>query len=131
MESAKAGSIYILSNSFLSMKKNKSLKKSQEEKSKIRIKVRSYDHRVIDTALKTIIDAINQTGAKIIGPIFLPVDKTVYTVLRSTFVHKDAREQFERRIHRRLIDILNFTPETLEVLRTLKLPAGVDIEIKM
>jgi len=113
----------------------KTRKKKKEEagknKAKIRIKVRSFDHRLIDIALKTILEAIYKSGAEIKGPVYLPVKKKVYTVLRSSFVHKDAREQFEKRIHQRLIDIVSFTPETLETLRTLHLPAGVDIEIKM
>ena len=98
---------------------------------KIRIKIRSYDHRIIDTATKTIIEAIERSNAKVIGPVFLPTEKKKYTVLRASFVHKDAREQFETRIYKRLIDVTNFTGETTEILSNLHLPAGVDIEIKM
>jgi len=109
--------------------------KEQEKEAKyqprIRIKVRSYDHRVIDEALKGIIEAVVRTGAKVIGPIFLPTENKKYTVLRSSFVHKDSRDQFEKRIHKRLIDIVDFGSQTLEVLTSLHLPAGVDVEIKM
>ncbi|MDD4996260.1 MAG: 30S ribosomal protein S10 [Patescibacteria group bacterium] len=109
--------------------------KEQEKEAKyqprIRIKVRSYDHRVIDEALKGIIEAVSRTGAKVIGPIFLPTENKKYTVLRSSFVHKDSRDQFEKRIHKRLIDIVDFSSQTLETLTGLHLPAGVDVEIKM
>ncbi len=118
-------------------KKIQDQKKKQIEKDKsdykprIRIKVKSYDHRVIDEALKEIISAVSRSGAKIVGPIFLPTIKRKYTVLRSSFVHKNSQDQFEKRTHNRLIDIVNFNPQTLEVLRSLNLPAGVDVEIKM
>jgi len=105
--------------------------KEAEYKPRIRIKVRSYDHRIIDEALKTIIEAVEHSGAKVIGPIFLPTEKKKYTLLRSSFVHKDSREQFETRVHKRLLDIIDFTAATTEVLTSLNLPAGVDIEIKM
>ncbi len=118
-------------------KKTQDQKKKQVEKDKsnynprIRIKVKSYDHRVIDEALKEIISAVSRSGAKIVGPIFLPTIKRKYTVLRSSFVHKNSQDQFEKRTHNRLIDIMDFNPQTLEVLRSLNLPAGVDVEIKM
>ncbi len=105
--------------------------KEAEYKPRIRIKVKSYDHRIIDEALKTIIEAVERSGAKVIGPVFLPTEKKRYTVLRSSFVHKDSREQFETRIHKRLIDIVDFSPKTTEILTSLNLPTGVDIEIKM
>src|SRR3989344_2850762 len=98
---------------------------------KIRIKIRAYDHKLIDQSAKQIVDTAKRTGAFISGPIPLPTDKTKYTVLRSTFVHKDSREQFEMRIHKRLIDILNPTQKTIDSLTNLNLPAGVDVEIKM
>jgi len=101
------------------------------DKPKIRIKIRSYDHRVIDEVLKTIIEALERSGAKTSGPIFLPTERKVYTVLKSTFVHKDSRDQYEMRIHKRLVDVTDFTPETIEVLRNLRLPSSVNIEIKM
>ena len=98
---------------------------------KIRIKIRAYDHKLIDQSSKQIVDTAKRTGAGISGPIPLPTEKTKYTVLRSTFVHKDSREQFEMRVHKRLIDILSATPKTIDALTNLNLPAGVDVEIKM
>src|ERR1051326_7117447 len=98
---------------------------------KIRIKIRAYDHKLIDQSSKQIVDTAKRTGASISGPIPLPTEKSKYTVLRSTFVHKDSREQFEMRVHKRLIDILNATPKTIDSLTNLNLPAGVDVEIKM
>ncbi len=100
-------------------------------KPKIRIKIRSYDHRVIDGVLKTIMEAVERSGAKTIGPIFLPTEKKLYTIMRSSFVHKDARDQYEIRVHKRLIDVTDFTPETIETLKSLHLPNTVNIEIKM
>lgn len=100
-------------------------------KPRIRIKIRAYDHKLIDQSAKQIVDTAKRTGASIVGPIPLPTEKTKYTVLRSTFVHKDSREQFEMRVHKRLIDILDPTPKTIDSLTNLNLPAGVDIEIKM
>jgi len=98
---------------------------------KIRIKLRSYDHKVIDDSARLIIDTAVRTGAIINGPIPLPTKTEKYTVNRSTFVHKTSREQFEIRTHKRLIDISESTPKTIESLSNLSLPAGVDIEIKM
>jgi small subunit ribosomal protein S10 len=100
-------------------------------KPKIRIKIRAYDHKLIDQSSKQIVDTAKRTGATISGPIPLPTEKTKYTVLRSTFVHKDSREQFEMRVHKRMIDILDPTPKTIDSLTNLNLPAGVDVEIKM
>lgn len=100
-------------------------------KSKIRIKIKAYDHKLIDQSAKQIVDTAKRSGAHIIGPIPLPTEKTKYTVLRSTFVHKDSREQFEMRVHKRLIDITDITPKTVDSLTNLNLPAGVDVEIKM
>lgn len=100
-------------------------------KTRIRIKIRAYDHKLIDLSSKQIVDTAKRTGAQISGPIPLPTEKTKYTVLRSTFVHKDSREQFEQRVHKRLIDILQATPKTIDALTNLNLPAGVDVEIKM
>lgn len=102
-----------------------------EAKSRIRIKVRAYDHKIIDQAAKTIIEAAIRSGAKVVGPVPLPTDRTSYTVLRSPFVHKNSREQYEMRVHKRLIDIHEPTPKTIDGLMGLSLPAGVDVEIKM
>ena len=115
--------------------KQKQQKKTQkikaEYKPRIRIKIKSYDHRVIDEALRSIIESLERSGAKIIGPIFLPTEKRKYTVLRSSFVHKDSQDQYEKRVHKRFIDIVEFNQQTLEALTGLHLPAGVDVEIKM
>jgi len=100
-------------------------------KPKVRIKIKAYDHKLIDVSCKQIVDTAKRTGAKVMGPIPLPTDIRKYTVLRSTFVHKDSREQFERRSHKRLIDILDPTAKTIDSLTNLNLPAGVDVEIKM
>lgn len=98
---------------------------------KIRIKLKAYDHRLIDLSTEKIIKTAKQTGAMIVGPIPLPTRKTVYTVLRSPHVHKKSREQFETRIHKRLVDIHNSSPKTVDALMKLELPAGVDVEIKV
>ncbi len=102
-----------------------------EIQSRIRIKIRAYDHKIIDQSTKTIIETVDRTGATVIGPIPLPTDKKKFTVLRSTFVHKDARDQYEMRVHKRMLDIMNPTPQTIDALQNLNLPAGVDVEIKM
>ncbi|MCH7723314.1 30S ribosomal protein S10 [candidate division KSB1 bacterium] len=98
---------------------------------KIRIKLKAYDHRLIDQSTDKIIKTAKSTGAAISGPVPLPIKRSVYTVLRSPHVDKKSREQFETRIHKRLIDILNSTPKTIDALMKLELPAGVDVEIKV
>lgn len=100
-------------------------------KQRIRIKLKAYDNKVMDQSTKQIIDTAIRTGANVAGPIPLPTDKKKYTVNKSPFVYKDAREQFEMRTHKRLIDITEPTPKTIDNLMNLSLPAGVDIEIKM
>lgn len=102
-----------------------------EQHQRIRIRIRAYDHKLIDQSAKQIVDTAKKSGAVISGPVPLPTEKTRYTVLRSTFVHKDSRDQYEMRIHKRLIDILSPTQKTIDSLTNLNLPAGVDIEIKM
>ncbi|MFA5857948.1 MAG: 30S ribosomal protein S10 [Elusimicrobiota bacterium] len=97
---------------------------------KIRIRLRAYDHKVLDDSLTKIVETAKRTGATISGPVLLPTDKRKYTVLRSPHTDKKSREQFEMRIHKRLIDILEPTPKTVEELMKLDLPAGVDVEIK-
>jgi len=107
-------------------------KKSEEiTQTKLRLRIKSYDHKLIDNSSRQIIDIATRNGAEIIGPIPLPTEFRRYTVNRSTFVHKDSREQFELRVHKRLIDILNPNSKIIESLSNLNLPAGVDIEIKM
>ena len=98
---------------------------------RIRIKIKAYDSKIIDQSAKKIVETAERSGAMIVGPVPLPTEINKVTVNRSTFVHKDAREQYEMRTHKRLIDILNPTPKTIEHLTNLDLPAGVDIEIKM
>ena len=99
--------------------------------SRIRIKIRAFDHKIIDQSTRTIIDTAERTGAKVVGPVPLPTEKKKWTVNRSTFVHKNAREQFEMRIHKRIVDIQEPNAKTIESLTSLNLPAGVDVEIKM
>ena len=98
---------------------------------KIRIKLKAYDHVVLDQSAEKIVEIAKRTGAKVSGPIPLPTDKEVITILRAVHKYKDSREQFERRTHKRLIDITNSTPKTVEALMALDLPAGVEIEIKL
>ncbi len=98
---------------------------------KIRIKLKAYDHRLIDKSTDKIIKTAKATGAAICGPVPLPTRRSLYTVLRSPHVDKKSREQFETRIHKRLIDILNSTSKTVDALMKLELPAGVDVEIKV
>lgn len=98
---------------------------------KIRIKIKSYDHKIIDQSALQIIETAKRTGAEVCGPVPLPTERHVETVIRSPFVHKDSREQYEMRIHKRLVDIVKPTPKTIEALTNLSLPAGVDVEIKM
>lgn len=100
-------------------------------KPKLRIKLRAYDHKIIDNSAKQIIETALRYGADVLGPIPLPTEIHKFTVNRSTFVHKDAREQFEMRVHKRIIDIMNPVQKVIESLMSLTLPAGVDIEIKM
>jgi len=105
--------------------------KKEEATTRVRIKIKAYDHKVIDQSAEQIIDTATRTGAEITGPVPLPTEIRKVTVNKSTFVHKDAREQYEMRTHKRLIDIVNPTPKTIQDLTTMDLPAGVDIEVKM
>ena len=98
---------------------------------RVRIKIKAFDHKVIDQSARKIVETAERTGASILGPVPLPTEVHRMTVNRSTFVHKNSRDQFEMRVHKRLIDILNPNPKTVDNLTNLDLPAGVDIEIKM
>lgn len=98
---------------------------------KIRIRLKAYDYRVLDVSVEKIITAVKNSGATIVGPIPLPTEKQVYTILRAVHKYKDAREQFEIRTHKRLIDIVNPNKQTIDTLTHLDLPSGVDIEIKL
>lgn len=97
----------------------------------IRVRLRAYDHKILDLGVEKILEVAKKTGAGIKGPIPLPTEKLVVTILRATFKYKDSREQFEIRTHKRLIYITNQTKETMDALRRLDLPSGVDIEIKL
>jgi len=100
-------------------------------KQKMRIKLRAFDHQLLDRSAQTIVDTAKRTGAKVSGPVPLPTEREVITVIRAPHKYKDSREQFEMRTHKRLIDILFPTPKTVDALMKLDLPAGVDIEIKV
>lgn len=103
----------------------------KDEGLKIRIRLKAYDHRVIDQSAKQIVDTALRTGAKVSGPIPLPTKRSTFTVVKSPHVYKTGGEAFEMKVHKRLIDISNATPKTIESLQNLSLPAGVDAEIKM
>ena len=103
----------------------------QMAKQKIRIRLKAYDHRILDQSAEKIVESAKRTGAKVAGPIPLPTEKQVYTILRAVHKYKDSREQFEMRTHKRLIDIVEPTPQTVDSLMRLDLPSGVDIEIKL
>ena len=98
---------------------------------KIRIKLKAYEHSIIDQSAQRIVDVAKRTGSRVSGPIPLPTEKEIITILRSPHKHKDSREQFEQRTHKRLIDILDPNPRTVDALTKLDLPAGVEIEIKL
>lgn len=104
---------------------------SNKSNQKIRIRLKAYDHELLDTSAQKIVETAKRTGADVSGPVPLPTEKEVITILRSVHMHKDSREQFEQRTHKRLIDILNPSQKTVDSLMKLNLPAGVDIEIKL
>ena len=98
---------------------------------KIRIKLRAYDHEILDSAVRDIVQHVTRTGAKVVGPVPLPTERSIYTVIRSPHKDKDSREHFQMLTHKRLIDILEATPKTVQELQRLNLSAGVDIEVKV
>jgi small subunit ribosomal protein S10 len=100
-------------------------------KQKIRIRLKAYDHKILDQSARQIVDAAERTGALVAGPVPLPTRIEKYSVIRSAFIDKDSQEQFEIRTHKRLIDVLDPSPQTINALMKLNLPAGVDIEIKL
>jgi small subunit ribosomal protein S10 len=106
-------------------------KKKEEVMQKLRLRIRAYDHKLIDNSARQIIETAEKNDAEIVGPIPLPTEVKKYTVNRSPFIDKDSREQFELRVHKRLIDIMNPSQKIIESLSNLNLPAGVDIEIKI
>ncbi|HEY4479033.1 MAG TPA: 30S ribosomal protein S10 [Candidatus Paceibacterota bacterium] len=103
----------------------------QEVVNKLRIRVRAYEHKILDASVKQIMDTALRFDAKVLGPIPLPTEIKKYTVNRSAFVYKNAREQFEMRVHKRLLDIVNPSPKIIEALTNLSLPSGVNIDVKM
>ena len=105
--------------------------KTMAKTQKIRIRLKAYDYKALDQSASKIVETAKRTGAQVSGPIPLPTEKNIYTILRSPHVNKDSREQFELRTHKRLIDILNASPKTVDALMRLDLPAGVDIQIKL
>jgi len=115
----------------MDVEKKTTKKADDEARQRIRIRIRAYDHKIIDQTTRTIIETAERTGAVVRGPVPLPTEKRRYTVNRSTFVHKDSRDQYEMRVHKRLVDLYAPTPKTVEALTNLNLPAGVDVEIKM
>ncbi|MBS4535559.1 30S ribosomal protein S10 [Clostridium sp. D2Q-14] len=105
--------------------------KNASGKQKIRIRLKAFDHKILDASAEKIVETAKRTGAKVSGPVPLPTEKQVITILRAVHKYKDSREQFEQRTHKRLIDITSPTPNTVDALMRLNLPAGVDIEIKL
>jgi small subunit ribosomal protein S10 len=101
------------------------------DQQKIRIKLKAYDHRILDASVNEIVETARRTGARVCGPVPLPTRRSIYTVLRSPFIDKKSREQFEIRIHKRMLDIVEPTPQTVDALMKLDLSAGVDVEIKL
>ncbi|ERK58066.1 ribosomal protein S10 [Gemella bergeri ATCC 700627] len=110
---------------------NKCIGGEMMAKQKIRIRLKGYDHRLVDQSAEKIVETAKRSGAKVSGPIPLPTEKAVYTILRSVHIYKDSREQFEQRTHKRLIDIIEPTQKTVDALISLNLPSGVDIELKL
>ena len=104
---------------------------SKNQKQKIRIRLKAYDHELLDSSAQRIVESAKRTGAQVSGPVPLPTEKEIVTILRAVHKYKDSREQFEQRTHKRLIDILNPNQKTVDSLMKLNLPAGVDIEIKL
>ena len=103
----------------------------KQESKKIRIRMKAYDHKALDQSAAKIVETAKKTGAQVSGPVPLPTEKSIYTILRSPHVNKDSREQFEMRTHKRLIDIIQPNQKTVDAIMRLDLPAGVDIEIKL
>ena len=113
------------------MVEKKQEKENDSSKQRIRIKIKAYDHKVIDQSAKQIVETALRNGASVRGPVPLPTSVSKFTVNKSTFVHKDAREQFEMRVHKRLVDIVDLNPKIIDALTNLNLPAGVFVEIKI
>lgn len=112
-------------------KTTKTTKAKEDAPAKLRIRVRAYESKLLDASVKQIMDTAVRYDATVIGPIPLPTEKTKYTVIRGSFIDKNSREQFEMRVHKRVLDILNPSPKVIESLTSLSLPSGVNIEVKM
>lgn len=110
---------------------NRRKKEKKMANKKIRIRLKAYEHRTLDTAAAKIVETAGRTGAEVAGPIPLPTERSLYTIIRATHKYKDSREQFEMRTHKRLIDIINPTQKTVDALMKLDLPSGVNVEIKL
>jgi small subunit ribosomal protein S10 len=115
----------------LALDRKQGRKHTMAENKSIRVRLKGYDHKVLDQAVAKIVEAAKKTGAQVVGPIPLPTEKQIFTILRSPFTDKDSREQFEIRTHKRLIDINRPTKQTIDILKNLDLPAGIDVEIKL
>ena len=111
--------------------RKKAAKEKEAEPQRLRIKVRAYEHKILDQSVKQIIDTTTRLDANIVGPVPLPTETKRYTVNRAPFIFKDAREQFEMRVHKRVIEILNPSQKVIEALSNINLPSGVDIDVKM
>ena len=109
----------------------KAKKTTVETEARMRVKIKAYDHQVIDQSARKIVETAERSGATVVGPVPLPTEIHKVTVTRSTFVHKNSRDQYEMRVHKRLIDIVNPTSKTIDLMTNLDLPTGVDVEIKM
>jgi small subunit ribosomal protein S10 len=109
----------------------KAKKTTVETEARMRVKIKAYDHKVIDQSARKIVETAERSGATVVGPVPLPTEIHKVTVNRSTFVHKNSRDQYEMRVHKRLIDIVNPTSKTIDLMTNLDLPTGVDVEIKM
>jgi small subunit ribosomal protein S10 len=109
----------------------KAKKTTTESESRMRVKIKAYDHKVIDQSARKIVETAERSGATVVGPVPLPTEIHKVTVNRSTFVHKNSRDQYEMRVHKRLIDVVNPTAKTIDLMTNLDLPTGVDVEIKM
>ncbi len=120
-----------MTESALKTTKKRSSSKKEEAPSKLRIRVKAYEYKVLDISVKQIIDTALRYDAQVVGPVPLPTEIKKYTVNRSPFVYKNAREQFEMRVHRRVIDIINPSPKIMEALTNLSLPSGVSIDVKI
>jgi len=127
------GGVSFQSKFSMATKEKKSTTKTAKKDGvvKLRIRVRAYENKILDASVKQIIDTATRHDAEVVGPVPLPTEFKKYTVNRATFVHKDSREQFEIRIHKRLIDIINPNQKTIEALTNLNLPSGVEVDVKM